>query len=239
VKDKNQENYDNEKNLHYDNVKKFFKKSAKEKTGFYDFKNDEQVEREIKKRRMWKIYTSTLNEILLSDNKISSVIDIACGMGNFTMEISKHKNFEKIVGIDFLKETFNIARKTKNKFENISFIQGNLLNLPFKNLSFDLTVCLNTLHHIYKNDFKNSINELSRITNKYLMIEIRNKNYVLLPWKNKIVIEKLYRDLPIYSNSISEINKNMEKNNFIPRIIRGNSAISWTSWRLIAVYERN
>ena len=110
--------------------------------------------------------------------------------------------------------------------------------MPFKNKSFDLTVCLNTLHHIHRNDFSKAINELSRITNRTLMVEIRNKKYILLPWKTKIVLPKLYSDLPISTNSILELNKLMEKNRFKLKLIKGNSLFSSTSWRLVAVYER-
>ena len=229
---------ENEKKLHYKNVKNYFKKSAADKCGFYELKSEEKLERELKKRSMWKVYTSTLNEILKSDSNISNGIDVACGMGNFTRELSKHKRFQNIIGIDFLKETFDIAIKTKNKFLNTSFFQGDLLNLPFKDSSFELTVCLNTLHHIHKNDFLKAIYELSRVTKKYLMIEIRNKNYIFYFWKTKIVLPRLYKDLPIYSNSIFKLNKLMEKNNFKLKILRGNSVISFSSWRLVAVYEK-
>ena len=239
MKNSNSRDPDNEKLLHYENVKTFFKKSAEDKYDFYDFKSNKKVERQLKKRSMWKVYTSTLNEIIQSDFKISNVIDVACGMGNFIMELAKYNQFKKIIGIDFLKETFNIARKTENKFGNISFVQGDLLNQPFTNRSFDLTVCLNTLHHIHWNDFEKAINELSRITNNYLMMEIRNKNYILLPWKTKIVLPKLYRDLPIFYNSIYELNELMKKNKFKLKMIKGNNTFSWVSWRLVAVYERN
>lgn len=228
----------NSKKIHYENVKSYFRKSAEEKTGFYDLKSDGKVERELKKRHMWKIYTSTLEEILRGNQKISNVVDIACGMGNFTMELSKHEQFLKIIGIDFLKETFNIARKADDKFSNISFLQGDLLNLPFKNRSFDLTVCLNTLHHIYRSDFSKVIDELSRVTKRNLMVEIRNSNYILLPWKTKIVLPKLYSDLPIYTNSIKKLNKILHKNSFKLKIVKGNSIFYLTSWRIVAVYER-
>jgi ubiquinone/menaquinone biosynthesis C-methylase UbiE len=229
---------DKEKILHYENVKKFFRKSAAEKKYFYDLQSDKNVERELKKRSMWKVYTLILEEILQSDSNISNAIDVACGMGNFTRELSKHNEFKKIIGIDFLKETFNIARKTKKKFENIYFLQGNLLNLPFKDRSFDLTVCLNTLHHIHKNDFLEAIDELSRVTKNYLMIEIRNKNYFLFALKNKIILQKIYRDLPIYCHSISKLNNITEKYGFNLKIVRGKNLFSWASWRLVLVYKR-
>lgn len=228
----------NDKELHYMQVKKFFKKSAEEKSKFYDSKSEGKLEREIKKRSMWKIYTLTLHEILQSNFNISIVIDVACGMGNFITELSRHNQFKKIIGIDFLKETFDIARKTGKKFENISFLQADLLNLPFSDRIFDLTVCINSLHHIHENDFSKAISELARITNKYVMLEIRNKNYILIPFINKIVLQKLYRDLPICSTSISEINNLMEKNRFKLKITRGNSSLYCACWRLVLVYER-
>jgi ubiquinone/menaquinone biosynthesis C-methylase UbiE len=239
VKKSNVCDSDNEKKLHYENVKEYFKKSAADKFGFYDFKSEEKLERELKKRSMWKIYTSILNEILKGDSYISNVIDVACGMGNFTRELSKYDEFKKIVGIDFLKETFEIARNTNNKFVDISFIQADLLNLPFTDQSFDFTICLNTLHHIYKNDLNKAINELSRITKHYIMIEIRNKNCIFKPLINQIVLQKVYRDLPINCSSISDLNFLMKNNGFVPKIIRGNSTMFRTSWRLVLVYKRN
>ena len=229
---------ENQTDSHYNLVKNYFRKDAEKKRNFYKFKSEEKVEKEIKKRSMWKIYMLTLDEILKKDTKISSVIDAACGMGNFTMELAKHNNFIKIVGFDFLKETFSLTNENKNIFGNISFLQANLLNLPFKNRSFDFTVCLNTLHHIYEDDFYKTIDELARITKKYLMIEIRNKNYFLIPFKNKIILQKVYRDLPIYCCSVSELNDITEKNKFNLKIMRGNNSLSWASWRLVLVYER-
>ncbi len=232
-------NTKNETDLHYDLIKKFFKKSAEDKKKFYNSKGKVGLEKEIKKRSMWRIYSLILDEILKKDDDISSVIDIACGMGNFTMELAKLNNLNRIVGIDFLKETFDIARKTENIFRNVSFIQGDLLRLPFNDQSFDFTVCLNTIHHIYKNDFYKAINELTRITKNYLMLEIRNKDYILMPWKNKIILQKVYRDLPIYCSSISDLNDLMKKNGFKQKIIRGSRSITWICWRLVLVYERD
>lgn len=228
----------NNKELHYELVKKFFKQSAEDKSGFYTSKSIEQLERELKKFKMWKIYTLTLDEILQKDTEISSVIDTACGMGNFTIELIKRNRFKRIVGIDFLKETFDIACKNKQIFENIFFLQGNLLNIPVYDQSFDFTVCLNSLHHIHKNDFSKVIHELTRVTKKYLMIEIRNENYFLEFLFNKILLPKIYGNLPICCSSISELDVLMEKNGFKPKIIRGNNTLNQACWRIVLVYER-
>ncbi|KYK33143.1 MAG: hypothetical protein AYK22_01145 [Thermoplasmatales archaeon SG8-52-3] len=229
---------ENEKEAHYEFVKNYFKKSAEENKKFYSLKNKDDVEKQIKKRRMWKIYTSILDKIIKKDSEISNVIDIACGIGNFTFEIAKNNNYKNIVGIDFLKETIDIARKNKNLFKNVTFLQGDLLNLPFIDKSFDFSVCLNTLHHIHKNDLYKAITEISRITKKYLMLEIRNKNYIFKSLHNIIILQRVYRDLPIYFSSVSDLNNLMGKNGFKPIIIRGNNLLIWTSWRIVIVYKR-
>ncbi len=239
MEDTNFTNSEDDKKLHYESIKKYFRKSAADKRGFYSSKSTEGAKRELKKRNMWKIYTSALDGILKDDIKLSSVIDVGCGMGNFTLELAQHEQFKKIVGIDLLKETFGIARENENTFGNVSFLQGNLLNLPFIDRSFDLTVCLNTLHHIHKEDFCKAIHELARITNKYLMLEIRNKNYILDLWFNKIVLPKLYRDLPQYSYSLSELNYLMKKHGFQLKIIRGKSTFSRACRCLLIVFKRN
>ena len=77
-------------------------------------------------------------------------------MGNFTLELANHNQIKKIVGIDFLKETINLARENK-KFEKVTFFQGDLVNMPFCDRSFDVTFCLNVLHHIHKEDFNKTL----------------------------------------------------------------------------------
>jgi ubiquinone/menaquinone biosynthesis C-methylase UbiE len=219
-------------------VKKYFKKDAEKNKRFYSSRSRKEVENKIKKRYMWKTYHEILDQIINKNTNISSVIDIACGMGNLIIELSKHNNFKRIVGIDFLKETFSIAWKSESIFGNISFLQGDLINLPFNNQSFDFSICINTLHHIHNKDFNRAINELTRITKHYLMIEIRNKDCIFLPWFNQIIMQKVYSDLPIYCNSVQDITSLMENNGFILKIIRGKRKLSMASWRLVLVYKR-
>lgn len=221
----------NNKELHYELVRRYFKKNA-------TLKSPEEVKREIKKRIMWKVYTSTLDEILQNNGEISSVIDVGCGMGNFTLELVEHNQFKKIVGIDFLKETIDITHQNKKRLGGVSFLQCDILNLPFNNKSFDLTLCLDTLHHIHKDDFSKAIHELARITNNYLMFEIRNKNYFLEYWFKNLLLQILYKDLPQYTTSIPEVNNLMKKHGFQLKIIRGRTSLNKTCRRLVLVYKR-
>ena len=231
-------NSNSDKKLHYELIKKYFIKSAANKKGYYKSKDINEIKRDIKKRKDWSNYTSTLNEILRKDKQISSAVDIGCGMGNFILELIYYKQFKKIIGIDFLKETFDIARENKQFFGNVDFIQGNMLFLHFKNRSFDLTVCLNVLHHVHKDDLTLTIDELTRITNKYLMIEIRNKNNFLEFFYQKIFLPKFYKDLPQFTNSIDEVNNSMKQRGFEFKIIKGRIPFTWACRHIVLVYKR-
>jgi SAM-dependent methyltransferase len=238
VKDNNSIKPEKTKKLHYALVKKYFRKDAAKRKGYYDSKDIEELKYDLKKRKIWKIYTSTLDEILHKNAEIFNVIDVGCGMGNFTFELVHRKQFKKIVGIDFLTETFDIARENKKNFGKVSFIQGDLLNLPFTDESFDMTVCLNVLHHIHKDDFSKAIYELARITDKYLILEIRNKNNILKFWHNKIVLPHFNREIPVDANSVLEVNDLMKDYNFQLEIVRGKSVVRMICWHLLLVYKR-
>jgi ubiquinone/menaquinone biosynthesis C-methylase UbiE len=239
VKDTNLDNSENNKKLHYRMIKNYFLKDSTDKKDFYNLKNREEIKQDLKKRNMWKIYTSTLDEILNNDTKISNVVDVGCGIGNFIFELSTRKQFKKIVGIDFLSETIKIAFNNQNYFRNIYFIQGDMLNLPFNDCSFNLTICLDTIHHIHKDDLWKAIQELTRITNKYLMIEIRNKDFILEFWYKKILLPKYYSDLPQYSTTITELNDFMKSKGFTQILSRGLRTLNKTNRRIVLVYKKN
>jgi len=238
IKKESYSEYKKNKKLHYELTKKFFRKNAADKKGYYNSKDAEAVKQEIQNRRMWEIYSSSLDRVLQNNRSIDSVIDVGCGMGNFTLELANRKNFKKIVGIDFLKDTFDIARENPKFFERVSFTEGNLIYMPFKDRSFDLAVCLNVLHHIHVDDFNLAIKELARITDKYLILEIRNKKNILDIWYSKIILPKYYRKLPLYTSSIQEINGLMKKFNFQLENMEGERFYSWTCRHLVIVYKR-
>ena len=227
-----------DKKMHYDLTKKFFRKNAADKKGYYDTKDAEELKQGINKRIMWNIYLQSLDEILQNNSNINSVIDVGCGMGNFTLELANIKQFKKIVGIDFLKDTFNIARENNKLSEKVSFIEGDLRYMPFRNRNFDATFCLNVLHHIHVDDFRNAIQELTRITDKYLILEIRNKKNIFDIWYNHIILPKLYKKLPLYATSLSRLNDLIKKFGFQIVSINGKKIFIWACRRLVIVYKR-
>ena len=239
VKDFNCSKLEKDKKVHYESTKKYFRKNANFKEGYYTTKNTEEIKKEIGKRDMWDIYSSSLDEILQNNTESKSVIDVGCGMGNFTLELVNREQFKKIVGVDFLKETLKLACENAKLFQRATFIEGDLLNIPFIDRSFDITICLNVLHHIHVKDFDNAIQELARITNKYLILEIRNKRNIFNFWHNNITLPILYKNLPIHTTSTSTVNSLMSNHNFQLQTVGRKALLSQICERLVLTYKRN
>jgi len=227
-----------EKKFHYELTKKYFRKSATFKEGYYITKNTEELKQQIRKRDMWNIYFSSLDEILQNDSESKSVIDVGCGMGNFILELVNREQFKRIVGIDFLKETLRLACENAKLFEKVNFIEGDLLNIPFNDRSFDITICLNVLHHIHVKDFSNAIHELTRITNKYLILEIRNERNIFNFWNDHVTLPIFYKNLPIHTTSTSDVNNLMINHNFQLQTIRRKALLSRICRRFVLTYKR-
>ena len=225
---------DNDKNLHYDSIKKYFREDACTKNGYY-----ETTKNNLKQRKIFDLTLSILEDILKNHPDLTNALDAGCGTGSFTVELSqKFPQFKQIFGMDFLKEIVTIAFEKVEHNKKISFLQADILNIPFDDRSFDVTICLDVLHHIHRDDFKNAIKELARITDKYLILEIRNKINIFDFWYNHVVLPLFYRNLSIYTTSIDEVNNFIKEYYFQLKLAKRIASSRFSCRRLLLVYER-
>jgi demethylmenaquinone methyltransferase/2-methoxy-6-polyprenyl-1,4-benzoquinol methylase len=63
-----------------------------------------------------------------------SALDVACGSGKLTAELAKLARGGRVVGLDFSPQMLEVARRQHPELE---FIEGDALNLPFEDASFD------------------------------------------------------------------------------------------------------
>jgi SAM-dependent methyltransferase len=221
---------------HYDLLKSYFYNDALRRKGFYRPKGKKEVLPQIRKRAMWEIYTSCLDDLVVNNADIDDVVDLGCGMGHFVLELDQRHSFQRIVGLDFLRDTFQVALENNGLFAGVSFVEGDLVQIPFRKRSFDVSFCLNVLHHIHGEDVAQVINEIKRITKKFIVIEIRNNAYLFNFWY-KYVVHRHYKELPMGALSIGDMTKFM--NTFTCIRIVGKRRFHRLCRRLVLIYQRN
>ncbi|GAA0599828.1 2-heptaprenyl-1,4-naphthoquinone methyltransferase [Virgibacillus siamensis] len=70
----------------------------------------------------------------------SSALDVCCGTGDWSFSLAEATGKEgTVIGIDFSSNMLSVAREKNNnaQYEHLSFIQGNAMNLPYNDNSFD------------------------------------------------------------------------------------------------------
>ncbi|MDK2791064.1 MAG: hypothetical protein PWP15_1584 [Methanothermococcus sp.] len=124
-------------------------------------------------------------DVLNNNSKTDKlVLDCGCGFGSFYPLI---KDFNTIY-MDF---SLNLLKKFKI---NTNKVCGDIQNLPFKDNTFDLVLCINVLEHV---DFERAVNEIKRVlkTNGTCIFVVVNRD--------SIINEEIFTDWKITHNSLS------------------------------------
>lgn len=107
-----------------------------------------------------------------------TILEVPSGFGRFTAIL---KNYGKVVCADF---SMDMLLFSKNKNKNCRFIRCDIRNLPFKDNSFDTTLCIRLLHHREYSAFLEQIlGELGRVTSKTLIISVYEKSPIHIIWR--------------------------------------------------------
>lgn len=114
-------------------------------------------------QKMW--HTRKLTQILklLPKNTASNfkVLDVGCSSAMLTAEIAKALPKSQVTGLDSYKAAIDLA---KSKYPDINFTVADAHDMPFKNQTFDLLVCTETLEHVI--DPKGVLEEIKRVIKK-------------------------------------------------------------------------
>jgi len=104
-----------------------------------------------------------------------TVLDVGIGTGGSLPYYPKHA---KVLGVDLSSGMLREARKKiveESRYDNITVFQGNALELPFEDSSFDLVLCLEVLEHIP--DPAPALKELARVCRGDLVLSVPSE-----PW---------------------------------------------------------
>lgn len=122
-------------------------------------------------------------------NKI--VLDVACGTGYGSYYLIKI-GAKKVIGLDISSDAINYA-KNIYKNQNLNFIQGDSINLPFHNKSFDVITSFETIEHI--KEYDKFLKECWRV--------LRNSGLFICSTPNK-KISSPHTKLPLNSFHVKE-----------------------------------
>lgn len=102
-----------------------------------------------------------------------TVLDVACGTGEFERLILAENPTQSIVGVDISENMLAIAQQKLQAYPNVSFQTATASALPFRDDSFDVIVSASSFH--YFDDPKVALTEMKRVLKP-------NGKVVILDW---------------------------------------------------------
>lgn len=151
----------------------------------------------------WGInYVSTVEYLLgrLDQLEFSSIVDVGCGDGRFSRELSERFRNKFVLGIDYSYRAIDLARAINRDMDNLRFIAYDIRN-SWDGKKHDIAILMEVFEHIPTRDEEAFISGLH---------ELLRKGGILLltvPHTNKPVEYKHFRHFSSYT--IAESLKNL------------------------------
>ncbi len=130
-------------------------------------------------RKYFNFVNDMETEIVLNYCKNKDVLEIGCGTGLILRKIQKVVRLG--IGVDLSSEMLKIAYS-----KDLEVMQGDVVSLPFRDETFDVTFSFKVLSHVP--EIRRAISEISRVTKKggVLILEFYN------PLSFKFLINKFF-----------------------------------------------
>ena len=126
----------------------------------------------------------------IKKKKDAVILDCGCGFGSF-YNLTKDYN---TLYFDF---SMNLLKKFEKKHTlKTNKICGDISNLPFKDNSFDLILCINVLEHI--RDYKKALMEIKRV------LKPDATAIIVVVNKESLINEDIFNDFIVYHRQLKE-----------------------------------
>ncbi len=111
-----------------------------------------------------------------------TILDAATGSADqprAVVKLARQKNWPvKITALDINRKMLRFSKEETKNFPEIRFIQGDVLNLPFRDHSFDVVINNLSLHHFERDHAVKMMNEFSRISRMGFIINDLHRSRV-------------------------------------------------------------
>ena len=153
--------------------------------------------------------TEINNEFISGLHRNCKVLEVGSNVG-IQLSLLQRMGFTNLYGIDV---SPYVVELSKSKTKGISIIQGNVLDIPFKDRYFDLVFTSGLLIHINPNDLRVALAEIYRCSNCYIWgaeyfakeyTEINYRGNSDLLWKADFpkIFCKQFKDLKVVKSKI-------------------------------------
>ncbi len=113
-------------------------------------------------------YVTTLKYIheALADDRRKTILEVGAGTGRYSVALAKEGY--SVVAVELIEHNLNILKSKLTGQERLEALQGNALDLSrFADESFDLTLVLGPMYHLYTKEEKlRALGEAVRVTKK-------------------------------------------------------------------------
>ena len=151
---------------------------------------------------------------LLPANEIQTVLDAPCGVGRVSVWLAQ-QGFQ-VTGVDLGEAAVELTRETLAQNNLAATIEAqNIMSMTYHDEQFDGSICLRLLHHFeHQEDKINLINELCRVTKKYVVISYFSTRSVT---SIKRRIRHLVSGKPVkqYPDRLEDLEKKFAANGFV------------------------
>ncbi len=134
-------------------------------------------------RRHFGVSRSHLNEEFLGNlDHASRILEVGANMG-LQLLLLQEMGFQNLYGIEL--QTHAI-RKARQLTKDINLIQGNALDIPFKDDFFDLVYTSGVLIHISPENIPQALKEIYRCSKRYIWgFEYFAESHQAIPYRGK------------------------------------------------------
>ncbi len=125
---------------------------------------------------------------LATSLRANNVLEVGCNSGN---DLRSFPNDFDVHGVDLNDHALDIAKK---KLPSFKFQNGSIIDLPYEESSIDFVFTHYVLNYISENEIDKAINELYRVSKKYILnCELYDENESPIDGNSKLWKRNIYK----------------------------------------------